>query len=146
MKFILTTVTLIGAAIAAVAPAAKPVGGPGTGTLTVFSGGTFKCANINSVIPTDGTAGDAVSASIVEDGCAIIDVTDQSLITLTMTQAPKTGTLGCYVQLFTQQGCGFTLNNFFWGQPIPGTNVGTKLGCAQVPAGFGFGGASMFCA
>jgi hypothetical protein len=44
-------------ASAAVTPAAKPVGGPGFANLTVYSGGTFKCTNINSVIPNDGTAG-----------------------------------------------------------------------------------------
>jgi hypothetical protein len=53
------TLAFIGTAVAAtLAPrSGKPTGGPAQGTLTVFSGNTFKCSSINSVIPTDGSAG-----------------------------------------------------------------------------------------
>ncbi|KAF2103574.1 hypothetical protein NA57DRAFT_72552 [Rhizodiscina lignyota] len=148
-KSILAPLALIIATLVAdVIAAGKPTGGPGTATLTVFSGSDFSCANINTKIPTDGTAGTSSSVSIVEDGCALIPIAPADVFTATMTLAPKSGTLGCWIQLFTQDGCGFTLENSFWGQPIPGIDAGTVLGCAQVPAGLGltFGGASMFCA
>jgi hypothetical protein len=128
----------------------KPTGGPGTANVTAYSGGTFKCASINSVIPNDGTAGTPASYITEENGCAIANpaITANSVYTATITLAPKTKTLGCWLQLYEEGGCGFTLSNAFYGQPLPGTQAGTLLGCAQIPSGLSaaMGGLSMFCA
>lgn len=50
-----------------------------------------------------------------------------------MTVVPKTGTAACYIQIFSQSGCGLTLQNQFHGFPFNGLVVGSEVGCAQPP-------------
>ena len=154
-KSVLATIAVGTATLVAnVAAVGKPVGGPAIMNVTVWEGGNFKCTSINSKIPTDGSAGAPTSFSTQEDGCAIINpsLDATSVISATLTQAPKSGTLGCWLQLYEEGGCGFTLSNAFYGLPFPGINAGDSLACAQIPTGLSanFGGGeswarSFFC-
>jgi hypothetical protein len=66
-----------------------------------------------------------------------------------MTQAPKTGTTACYIQLFSQSGCGLTLQNQYHGFPFDGTSaaVGSQstVGCANPPVQ-SYGALQIVCA
>jgi hypothetical protein len=48
-----------------------------------------------------------------------------------MTTTPKTGTAGCYIHIFSQQGCGLSLQNQHHDFPIDGLVVGSTVGCAD---------------
>lgn len=61
-----------------------------------------------------------------------------------MTATPKTGTAGCYVQIYTQSGCGLTLNNEYHGFPFDGIVVGSKVGCVAPPV-VSYGAVSVVC-
>jgi hypothetical protein len=50
-----------------------------------------------------------------------------------MMAVPKTGTAACYIQIFTQAGCGLTLQNQYHGFPFNGLTIGSQVGCAQPP-------------
>ena len=50
-----------------------------------------------------------------------------------MTQNPKTGTAACYIQIFSQSGCGLTLQNQYHGFPFNGLTAGSQVGCATPP-------------
>jgi hypothetical protein len=54
-------------------------------------------------------------------------------LTSKMTAVPKTGTTACYIQIFSQSGCGLTLQNQFHGFPFNGLTIGSEVGCAQPP-------------
>lgn len=96
--------------------AAKPVGGPASATVTVYSG-PYTCPGANTVPPSDGSAGTVVKTfSISETQCTIVNIPFGGAITATLTAAPKSGTVGCYIQAFQQQGCGVTLNNQYHGE------------------------------
>ncbi|KAF2102293.1 hypothetical protein NA57DRAFT_73722 [Rhizodiscina lignyota] len=123
----------------------KPTGGPAFANLTVFTGGSFSCSSKSDKILNDGSAGTATSVSITEEGCSELPINDQNLIQVEMTALPRSNSEGCYLQLFTQDGCGFILSQDFWGTAIPGIDPGSTLGCTQVPAGFTFGGAALNC-
>jgi hypothetical protein len=95
--------------------------------------------------PTDGSAGTATTVSLSENQCVIVDFPSGGVFTAKMTAAPKTGTTACYVQLFSQQGCGLTLQNQYHGFPFDGVIVGSKVGCAK-PPGFTYGAVEIVCA
>jgi hypothetical protein len=63
------------------------------------------------VPPTTGAAGTATTISVAENQCVIVNVPFGGVFTSTLTATPKTGTAACYIQIFTQQGCGLTLQN-----------------------------------
>jgi hypothetical protein len=130
--------------------AGKPTGGPAIVNVTVYSGGSFTCPNQGATIPNDGSAGTPASYSVAENGCSIMipPMNANSVYKIQLTQAPKTGTVGCWLQLYEEGGCGFTLTNGFFGQPIPGLTAGTTLPCVTPPVGLSstFGAIGIFCA
>jgi hypothetical protein len=64
--------------------------------------------------------------------------------TATMTATPKTGTAACYIQIFTQAGCGLTLQNQYHGFPFNGLTTGSQVGCAQPPV-MSYGALQIVC-
>ncbi|KAF5375619.1 hypothetical protein D9757_008517 [Collybiopsis confluens] len=107
------------------ARAGKPTGGPAIATLTVFSG-PFTCTSSSTPPPTTGEAGTSATVSITEDSCTIINMPFGGVMTSTLTQAPKTGTAGCWLQIYTESGCGLTLTNEFHGFPYNGVSAGNE--------------------
>ncbi|KAF7337423.1 hypothetical protein MSAN_02268800 [Mycena sanguinolenta] len=123
---------------------AKPTGGPAAMTLQIWSG-PFTCPAPNSAIPTDGSAGTLLKTiNIPEATCAVANFPLDSAFTANMTAAPKTGTAGCYVQLFKEQGCGTTLTNQYHGYPFDSVVVGSVMGCGN-PVGFSYGAVEIVC-
>jgi hypothetical protein len=112
--------------------AGKPTGGPASAQITIYNG-PFTCSNLVTPPPKDGSAGFNTTVTVAETQCAIINIPVNGAITAVMTATPKTGTLGCFVQIFSQQGCGVTLQNFYHGFPFDGTIVGSKVGCVSPP-------------
>ena len=66
-------------------------------------------------------------------------------MTSTLTQAPKSGTAGCWLQIYTESGCGLTLTNEFHGFPYNGVTVGNEVGCVTPPV-ISYGAAEVLCA
>lgn len=64
--------------------------------------------------------------------------------TAKLTAPPKTGAPGCYIQIFTQQGCGLTLQNQYHGFPFDGLTTGSQIGCASPPVQ-GYGALQITC-
>lgn len=58
--------------------------------------------------------------------------------------SPKTGAAACYIQIFSQQGCGLTLQNQYHGFPFDGVSAGSTLGCASPPVQ-GYGALQIVC-
>ncbi|KAF9692392.1 hypothetical protein EKO04_009762 [Ascochyta lentis] len=136
-----TTIALFGTALAApakggTAPAApagnKPTGGPASAQVSVYSG-SYICTDPDIPPPTDGSAGKATVVSVTENQCVTINIPFGGAVTASMTATPKTGAAGCYIQMFTQQGCGLTLANQYHGFPFNGLTVGSSVGCASPP-------------
>ncbi|KAJ7347427.1 hypothetical protein DFH08DRAFT_868002 [Mycena albidolilacea] len=124
--------------------AAKPTGGPAAMTLQIWSG-PFTCPAPDSTIPADGSAGTLLKTiSIPELTCAVANFPLGSAFNATITATPKTGTLGCYIQLFAEQGCGATLTNQYHGYPFGGTAVGSAVGCGN-PVAFAYGAVEIVC-
>jgi hypothetical protein len=96
--------------LAAAVPAGKPTGGPASTQVTIYSG-PFACTDPNTPPPTDGSAGTSKVISVAENQCVIVNIPFGGAFTASMTATPKTGTTACYVQIFSQQGCGLTLQN-----------------------------------
>ncbi|OSS52165.1 hypothetical protein B5807_02478 [Epicoccum nigrum] len=125
----------------------KPTGGPAIATVTIYSG-PYTCAAANSPPPTDGSAGTATPVSVTENQCIIVTIPFAGAFTATMTQSPKTGTTACYIQLFTQSGCGLTLQNQYHGFPFDGvtyTAPQSTVGCANPPVQ-SYGALQIVCA
>lgn len=115
--------------------------------------------------PDPASAGTANTVTIAENSCAIINVVSQEtslqpkqpltfsslqpfggVFTAKMTQAPKTGTTACYIQIFSQAGCGLTLQNQYHGFPFNGIAAGTsQVGCATPPVQ-SYGALQIVCA
>ncbi|GAB7332637.1 hypothetical protein MBLNU13_g04401t1 [Cladosporium sp. NU13] len=121
---------VVGTALAI--PAGKPTGGPASASVTIYSG-PATCPDPNTPPPTDGSAGTAKTVSITENACAIVNIPFGGALTSRMTATPKTGTTACYIQIFSQSGCGLTLQNQFHGFPFNGLTIGSEVGCAQPP-------------
>ncbi|RDW79982.1 hypothetical protein BP6252_04620 [Coleophoma cylindrospora] len=141
-KFFLAAIAIFSGIVAAV-PAGKPTGGPGIARLDVYS--SYLCPNNTSVPPTDGSAGTLRTVSITENTCTQIALPFGSALTSSLTQAPKTGTAGCYVQIFTASGCGLTLDNQYHGFAFNGVGVGAHMFCANNPD-IPYGAAELICA
>lgn len=122
----------------------KPTGGPAVMSVTVYSG-PATCSSSQTPPPTDGSAGAATTVSLAENQCVILTFPTSGVFTAKLTQAPKTGTTACYVQLFQEQGCGLTLTNQYHGFPFDGVDVGNSVGCAK-PAGLNYGAVEIVCA
>ncbi|KAJ7259743.1 hypothetical protein C8J57DRAFT_1233418 [Mycena rebaudengoi] len=123
---------------------ARPTGGPAEMTLQIWSG-PFTCPAPDSAIPTDGSAGTLLKTiNIPEATCAVANFPLDSAFTATMTTTPKTGTAGCYVQLFKEQGCGTTLTNQYHGYPFDSVVVGSVMGCGN-PVAFPYGAVEIVC-
>ncbi|KAJ6527030.1 hypothetical protein B0H19DRAFT_1196288, partial [Mycena capillaripes] len=137
---IVTLAAMFGSALAAGAP----TGGPAAMTLQIWSG-PFTCPGPDSAIPSDGTAGTLLKTiSVPELTCAVANFPLDSVFNATMTATPKTGTVGCYVQLFTEQGCGVTLTNQYHGYPFDSIVVGSSVGCGN-PVAFPYGAVEIVC-
>ncbi|RDW92364.1 hypothetical protein BP5796_01758 [Coleophoma crateriformis] len=141
-KFFVAVVAIFSGIEAAVA-AGKPTGGPAIARLDVYS--NYVCPNNTAAPPTTGAAGTLRSVTITEKTCTQIALPFGSALTSTLTQAPKTGTLGCYVQIFTASGCGLTLDNQYHGFAYNGVGVGSQMFCANNPA-IAYGAAELVCA
>ncbi|KAM0693776.1 hypothetical protein Q7P36_007033 [Cladosporium allicinum] len=113
-------------------PAGKPTGGPASASVTVYSG-PATCADPNTPPTAADNPGVAKTVSITENSCVIVNIPFGGAITASMTATPKTGTTACYIQIFTQAGCGLTLQNQYHGFPFNGLSLGSQVGCAQPP-------------
>ncbi|KAJ8118066.1 hypothetical protein OPT61_g873 [Boeremia exigua] len=129
-QFYLATAALFSTALAI--PAGKPTGGPASAQVTIYSG-PYTCASADSPPPKDGSAGTAKVVNIAETQCVIVNIPFGGAFTATLTAPPKTGAPGCYIQIFSQQGCGVTLQNQYHGFPFDGTTLGSTVGCASPP-------------
>ncbi|KAJ7044450.1 hypothetical protein C8F04DRAFT_1389252 [Mycena alexandri] len=138
---IIALAAMVGSAPSALA--AQPTGGPAAMTLQIWSG-PFACPAPDSTIPK-GSAGTLLKTiSIPETTCAVANFPLNSAFNATMTAAPKTGTAGCYVQLFKEQGCGTTLTNQYHGYPFDSVAVGSVVGCGN-PVAFAYGAVEIVC-
>ncbi|KAJ7234583.1 hypothetical protein C8J57DRAFT_156363 [Mycena rebaudengoi] len=136
---LITIAAMFGSALAA-----KPTGGPATMTLQIWSG-PFTCSAPDSAIATDGSAGTLLKTiTIAETVCAVANFPLNSSFNATITTTPKTGTAGCYVQLFKEQGCGVILTNQYHGYPFDSVEVGSVVGCGN-PVGFPYGAVQIVC-
>ncbi|KAJ6629800.1 hypothetical protein B0H10DRAFT_2372469 [Mycena sp. CBHHK59/15] len=131
---IITLAAMFGSALAA-----QPTGGPAAMTFQIWSG-PFTCPAPDSTIPTDGSTGMLLKTiSIPELTCAVANFPLDSAFTATMT-----GTAGCYVQLFTEQGCGATLTNQYHGYPFDSVVVSSAVSCGN-PVAFPYGAVEIVC-
>ncbi|KAJ4984748.1 hypothetical protein SVAN01_09785 [Stagonosporopsis vannaccii] len=155
-SFLLATTALISTALAV--PAGKPTGGPASASVTIYSG-PYTCSAADVVCssthfptipnsfkppPTDGSAGTAKTVSVTEAQCVIVNIPFGGAFTAKLTAPPKTGAPGCYIQIFTQQGCGLTLQNQYHGFPFDGLTFGNQIGCATPPVQ-GYGALQITC-
>ncbi|KAI5200381.1 hypothetical protein E4T42_04774 [Aureobasidium subglaciale] len=125
----------------------KPTGGPAKANVIIYAG-PATCADPNTPPPTDGSAGIAKTyLSVTEDICTIINpvLGLTGAVTAVLTQGPKTGTAGCYIEMFKESGCGLTLSNQFHGWPFDGIGVGNHMGCANAVGGFSYGAVTLLC-
>ena len=90
--------------------AGKPTGGPASMSVTIYSG-PATCASA-STVPDSSTAGTVTTISLAENSCVITPFPAEGVFTAKLTAAPKTGTAGCYAQIFKEGGCGVTLCTF----------------------------------
>lgn len=110
----------------------KPTGGPASAQITVYNG-PFTCINLVTPPLKDGSAGVNTTVTLAETQCAILKIPFGGAITAVLTATPKTGTVGCFVQIYSQDGCGVALQNFYHGFPFDGVIVGSKVGCVSPP-------------
>ncbi|ORY14546.1 hypothetical protein BCR34DRAFT_585718 [Clohesyomyces aquaticus] len=133
---------MLGTALAI--PAGKPTGGPASASVTIYSG-PYTCTDPDAAPPA-GSAGTAKTVTVTENACAIVNIPFGGAITSTLTASPKTGTAGCYIQIYTQSGCGVTLQNQYHGFPFNGLIAGSsQVGCANPPVQ-AYGAVSIVCA
>ncbi|KAF1930611.1 uncharacterized protein M421DRAFT_418909 [Didymella exigua CBS 183.55] len=140
-KLLFAITTLLGTAFAV--PAGKPTGGPATAQVTIYSG-PYTCASADQPPPKDGSAGTSKIVNIAETQCIVVSIPFGGALTASMTATPKTGTIGCYIQIFSQQGCGLTLQNQYHGFPFDGVTAGSTVGCASPPVQ-SYGGLQIVC-
>ncbi|KAJ4399970.1 hypothetical protein N0V91_009043 [Didymella pomorum] len=124
----------------------KPTGGPAAAQVTIYPGGAtpYTCASADQPPPKDGSIGTGKVVTVAENQCVVVNVPFGGALTATMTATPKTGTAGCYIQIFSQQGCGLTLQNQYHGFPFDGLVVGSTVGCASPPVQ-SYGGLQIVC-
>lgn len=123
------------------AVAAKPTGGPASASIAIYS--AYTCVSQETFPPPNISS---QTVSVTEDGCAIVPIPVGAAISANMTATPKTGTAGCYIQAFFEDGCGLTLGNQYHGWPINGLGVGSKLGCANTNTpGRAYGAVQIVC-
>ncbi|OCL13987.1 hypothetical protein AOQ84DRAFT_385039 [Glonium stellatum] len=128
----LSFTALAAVSISSAIPAGKPTGGPASASVTIYSG-PYTCTDPNTPPPTDGSAGTSTIVSTTETQCVIVNVPFSGAFTATLTATPKTGTAGCYIQIYKDQGCGVTLTNQYHGFPFNGVTLGSQVGCASPP-------------
>ncbi|KAF2500794.1 hypothetical protein BU16DRAFT_523553 [Lophium mytilinum] len=119
----------------------KPTGGPAIASVTIYS--SYTCPG-NTAPPTDGSAGASTTLSVTEATCSIVSIPAGAAITAKLTQAPKTGSVGCYVQLYYGGDCAVTYANQIHGVAFSGVAVNNHLGCANFPVG-GYGAVEIIC-
>jgi hypothetical protein len=61
-----------------------------------------------------------------------------------LTANPKTGVVGCYLQIFQLNGCGVVQGNNYYAYPFDGTTIGSKVTCAM-PVGGNYGAVTIAC-
>ncbi|KAF1358153.1 hypothetical protein EJ07DRAFT_157155 [Lizonia empirigonia] len=146
------SVALFGTSIAAPAkggavPAApahnKPTRGPASAQVTVYQG-PYTCTDPNVAPPSDGSIGNGTTLLVTEAQCYTVAIPFGGAVTATMTATPKRGAVGCYIQMFTQQCCGLTLANQYYGFTFSGLTVGSSMGCASPPVQ-SYGALKIFC-
>ncbi|KAF3003187.1 hypothetical protein E8E13_009423 [Curvularia kusanoi] len=144
-KSFLAVAALCSTAFAKAIPAGgnKPTGGPASAFVSIYP--SYKCTAPNAPPPTDGTAGVPQQVSVTENQCVIVDIPFGGAFTAKLTATPKTGTTACYIQIFSQQGCGLTLQNQYHGFPFDGLTTTNTVGCASPPV-TGYGALEIVCA
>ncbi|KAI5196699.1 hypothetical protein E4T39_07680 [Aureobasidium subglaciale] len=127
-------------------------GGPASARVTIYSSYTCAAPGTTQLIvgqapPTDGSAGTATTFTITEGTCTVpnIGLSFGGALTASLTAIPKTGTAGCYILGYSQQGCGITLTNNLYGWPFSGTAVGNSVGCGNAPSGTSWGAFEVLC-
>ncbi|TIA33993.1 hypothetical protein D6C78_07169 [Aureobasidium pullulans] len=127
--------------------AGKPTGGPARANVIVYAG-PYTCSDPNTPPPTDGSAGTGKTyLGVTENVCTILNpfLSITGAVTANLVQAPKTGTAGCYIEMYKEAGCGLTLTNQFHGWPFNGIDTASTLGCANAVGGFGYGAMTLLC-
>ncbi|KAF3039785.1 hypothetical protein E8E12_009034 [Didymella heteroderae] len=109
-------------------PAGKPTGGPAAAQPP----------------PKDGSIGTGKTVNVTENQCVVVNVPFGGAFTASMTATPKTGTAGCYIQIFSQQGCSLTRQNPYHGFPFDGVTAGSTVGYASPPVQ-SYGGLQIVC-
>ncbi|KAJ8117298.1 hypothetical protein OPT61_g1477 [Boeremia exigua] len=108
--------------------AKAPASGPASASVTIYP--SYTCTESNTRPPTDGTAGTGKTVSVTEGQCVITNIPLNGAVSASLTATPKAGALGCYLQLYKDQGCGVTLSNQYHGYPFNGVAADDFVGCA----------------
>ncbi|RDW78222.1 hypothetical protein BP5796_06074 [Coleophoma crateriformis] len=119
--------------------ARKALGGPAIANIAVYP--SYKCTGPSTAPPYDATI---KSISVTEEICQVLSVPLGSAVSANLTQTPKTGVAGCYINFYKTGSCAVSFDNYYVGYAFQGTTVGSKLPCVN-PMGGAKGAIEITC-